>query len=123
MIDPRQLRLPLNPEVHPSAYPLLTKTAYSALRGYLEVLERYAREHGVPVSRVEIGSFADPEEGTQQLVVAQWVGLPSQNAMEYWQRVGEAIESWVDGLPEAEADKVAEGIALEVYSDVDDAAA
>ena len=123
MIDPRQLRLPLNPEVQPSAYPLLSKAVYTLLRGYLELLDRYAREQSIPVDRVEIGSFQDPEEGTQQLVIAQWVGLSPQEAMEYWQRVGETVQLWVRGLPEVEATRVAEGISLEVYSDVDDAAA
>lgn len=123
MIDPAKSKLPMDPIIHPSAYPPLTARLEPLLRGYLGAIERYVQHHSIPTSRVEISGFEDPEEGDQQVVVALWIGLPAKEAMEQWHRVGRAIEDWINTLSDPEADAIAEGIAMEVYSDVDDAAA
>jgi len=123
MIDPAKSKLPMDPSIHPSAYPLLTAGMEPLLRSYLAVIGRYVQQHSIPIGRVEISGFEDPEEGDQQVVVALWIGLPATEAMGQWHEVGRAIEDWVNGLSDLEADAIAEGIAMEVYSDVDDAAA
>lgn len=123
MIDPTKSKLPMDPSIHSSAYPLLTARMEPLLRGYLGVIERYMRQHSIPMSKIEISGFEDPEEEDHQIVVALWIALPANEAMEQWHRAGRAIEDWVNELTDLEADAIAERIAMEVYSAVDDAAA
>lgn len=120
MMEPTKVKLPLGPSIHPSAGPILAGEIEPLLRGYLQVVEGFAQRHSIPISKVEISGFQDPEEGSQQLVVAIWMRLPTKDAMERWHAMGRALENWVNGLPELEAETVAEWIAMEVYSDVEE---
>ncbi|MDO8673785.1 MAG: hypothetical protein Q7O66_20435 [Dehalococcoidia bacterium] len=73
----------------------------------------------MPVSKIEVSGFVDPEEGTEEVVVTQWVRVSRQTALEYWDRLGPSVEVWVDFLPERLARVVTERIAIEVRCDID----
>lgn len=41
------------------------------------IAERHVLRHTIPMTRVGIRGFEDPEKGDQQVVVALWKGLPT----------------------------------------------
>ncbi|MCL4534634.1 MAG: hypothetical protein M1370_05685 [Bacteroidetes bacterium] len=75
MIDPTKPKLRMDPSIHPSAYPLLTARMEPLPRGYLGDIERYARQHSTPTTKIEIRGFEDLAEGELQIVVALWIDL------------------------------------------------
>ena len=86
-------------ERHPSALPYVTDRVREVLDAILPLLELEARRNYVPVRKIEIRGYKDPEEGVSEVVVRQWVDLPGKAAMDYWERLGAAIEAWIDTLP------------------------
>ncbi len=93
------------------------------LSRYLKLIEGFARREGITVTKTKVGAYHDPEENTDQLVVSQWVKLPEDATMDYWDHLGTEIENWVNTLDQNDADLVAEWIALEVRPDAADEAA
>ena len=41
-----------------------------------------------------VSRFVDPEEDRQELVITQYVNLPFEAALVYWDELGDAIEKW-----------------------------
>lgn len=125
MLDPAS-RFSLKAKVEPSAQQLLGHLPANVgilLGEVLDLMDRYARENSISVTRTEVVARRDPEEATEKLVIRQWVNLPRDAAMEYWDRVGKEIEGWLYDQPDMLADQVAEWTVFTVYSEVDDAAA
>lgn len=83
----------------PTALPFLTDRVRETVSAMLPILEREAQKNGVPVRKVEIRGYKDPEEGVSEVVVRQWVDLPGGAAMEYWDRLGLVLDAWIDTLP------------------------
>lgn len=112
----------ISPEIiiNPSARPILTDRVQATLDRLLVLLEREAQRSFVPVSKIEVSGFVDPEEDTEEVVVTQWVKVSTQTALEYWDRLGAAVEVWIDFLPERLAEVAVERIAIEVRWDIDD---
>ncbi|MBI3248857.1 MAG: hypothetical protein HYZ50_20335 [Deltaproteobacteria bacterium] len=99
----------------PSARPLLTDRVQRALQSFfLPFLDHEARRNGIPVSKIEIRGFSDPEEDTQEIVVSQWVKVPADMALDYWDQVGAAFECWLTTQPVAIAQLLQERMALEI---------
>jgi hypothetical protein len=84
------------------------------------LLEREARRSFTPVSKIEVSGFVDPEEDTQEVVATQWVKVPPQAALDYWDKLGAAIEAWIDFLPDELAEVAIEQLAIEIRWDIDD---
>ncbi len=108
-------------DIDPEAGKLLASVSPAVghlLEQYLDMIGGYAREAGVKVTHTEVDAYHDPEDNTDQLLVAQCVKLPSEKVMEYWDHVGAVVEDWAKGLGAEESDLVSEWIALEVRPDV-----
>ena len=103
-----------SPLVHPSARAHITDRVQSVLNMLCPILVQEAQRNFVVVTKTEISAFRDPEEDTVEIVVTQWVKLPAASALEYWDRVGRAIQYWSMGLP-PELERIAlERLAIEV---------
>lgn len=98
----------------PSALPLLTDRVQNALQSFRSFLAHEARRNGIPVSKIEVRGFSDPEEDTQEIVVSQWVKVPADMALDYWDQVGAAFECWLTTQPVAIAQLLQERMALEI---------
>ncbi len=105
--------------IAPSARSMLTDRMQETLNRLLALLTQEARRNFIPVSKIEIRGFVDPEEDTKEVVVTQWVKVPPSTALDYWDRLGAAVELWIDYLPETLASIVVERIAIEVRWDAD----
>jgi len=97
-----------------SCRPLLTGPVRAALDGLVSLLTRGAEQSSVPVIRIDVRGFSDPEEGAQQVVVRQWVDLPAREAFPYWDSLGPAYEAWLHSAPEGLAAVYTEQIAFEI---------
>ena len=93
---------------------MLTDRMQETLNRLLALLTQEARRNFIPVSKIEIRGFVDPEEDTKEVVVTQWVKVPPSTALDYWDRLGAAVELWIDYLPETLASIVLERIAIKV---------
>ena len=125
MIDPLS-GIPANVDVQPDAKKLLRRVPASVralLVEILDVMERSAQEYSAPVVRMELIAERDPEDGTEKVVVRQWVRTSHETAMDYWAKVGRDIDGWVRQLPEPAADQVGEWVAFVVHPEANDAAA
>lgn len=109
----------IQPEViiKPSARPMLTDRVRATLNRLVVLLERQARQNFIPIDKIEVDGFVDPEEDTEEVVVTQWVRISAEAALDYWDRLGATLEAWIDLLPEELARIAAERIAVEVRWD------
>ena len=114
----------MRPEVviNPSARPMLTDRAKATLDRLLVLLEQEARRRFMPVIKVEVARFIDPEEDTQELVVSQCIRVSSQPALDYWDKLGAAVEVWIDSLPEELRRVAVEQVSVDVRWNIDDTA-
>ena len=108
--------------IDPSARPMLTDRVCMTLDRMLPLLRGEARRSFIPVSKVEVRGFVDPEEDTEEVVVIQWVKVSPQAALAYWDRLGSMIEFWTDFLPDELARIATERLSIEVRWDINDAA-
>lgn len=119
---PTALNLPrIEPKeiIHPSARPFLTDRVQEILERLKPLLKREAHRNFIPVSKIEVSGFVDPEEDIEEVVITQWVRVPVQEALDYWDRLGAALEVWIDSLP-AQLTRVAiERISVEVRWGID----
>ena len=106
--------------IDPSVRPMLTDRVRLTLDRILLLLEGEARRSFIPVSKVEVSGFVDPEENTEEIVVTQWVGISAQAALAYWDKLGALVEFWIDFLPGESARIVTERLAIEVRWDAND---
>lgn len=71
---------------------MLTDRVREVLRDLLQLLSREARRYYIPVSKIEISGFVDPEENRREVVVTQWVKVSARMAMDYWDMLGFRVE-------------------------------
>ncbi|MCD6283392.1 hypothetical protein J7J84_07340 [bacterium] len=109
----------LEPVIDSTAMPMLSDRVKRALNGLFRLLQHEARRCFVRVVKVEVRGFSDPEEGTQEVVVSQYVMLPPRGALDYWDKLGVLVEVWAKNLPEELVRTVTEGISIEVRWDND----
>ena len=121
-IEPYVPRIEPETIINPSARPMLTDRVRMTLDRMLPLLRGEARRSFIPVSKVEVRGFVDPEEDTEEVVVTQWVKVSSQTALAYWDRLGSMIEFWIDFLPDELARIATERLSIEVRWDINDAA-
>ena len=78
-----------------SCRPLLTDDLRAALESLISLLTRAAARQRVPVLRLDVCGFSDPEEDNAQVVVRQWVRLPPREALSYWDSLSPDYEAWL----------------------------
>jgi len=98
----------------PSCRPLLTNPVRTALDGLISLLTQEAEQKTVPVLKMDVRGFSDPEEDGRQIVVRQWVRLPAREAFLYWDSLGPAYEAWLHSAPEGLKPVYTEQIAFEI---------
>jgi hypothetical protein len=105
------------PEIvfHPSAYSILEEQSIGKmLEPILNLLKLEAHKYNLEASKIEISGFIDPEENAQKLVVTQWLGVGADIALDYWEKLGAAFESWISDLNEETNKILSEKVAVEV---------
>ncbi len=103
--------------VQPSARSRITGKVKSVLDKLYPLLIEEARRTQVALTRIEVSTFSDPEDDTTELVVTQWVQLSPSSALEYWDRVGIALQHWSQQLSRELRRIALERIAVEVRWD------
>lgn len=98
----------------PSCRPLLTSDVRVALDGLISLLAREAEQKAVPVLKMDVRGFSDPEEDSHQVVVRQWVKLPARQAFLYWDSLGPAYEAWMHSASKELMPIYTEQIAFEI---------
>jgi hypothetical protein len=106
--------------IDPSARPMLTDRVCMTLDRIIPLLKGEARRSFIPVSKVEVRGFVDPEEDTEEVVVVQWVKVSPQAALAYWDKLGSMIEFWIGFLPDELARIATERLSIEVRWDIND---
>ncbi len=85
----------------------------------IPLLESEARRSFVPVTKIEVTGFVDPEEDTDEVVVTVWVKLSPPEALNYWDKLGGSVELWTDYLPADLAEVAEERLAIEVRPELE----
>ncbi len=109
--------------IAPSARPSLAGDVRIVLDSLLALLKREAGKRLIPVTKVEVVRFADPEEDVDELVIIQHVNIPPKEALDYWDELGTAVETWIDTLPEALKTIATERFSVEIFWNSDDSTA
>jgi hypothetical protein len=90
---------PLNVYTSVTPYALIRKNIQRLLPALTDLLQRQAQQHSIPVDRVEVSEFMDPEGGPIQTIVRQWVQTTSREALDYWANLDQPLQKWIDSLP------------------------
>lgn len=110
------------PRVHftclPSAESLLTDRVQATLVRLFPIMERVIHLERVPVQKLELFGFRDPEEGSQELVVSLSVNLPEPEALLLWDKLGHAIKGMMEYLPSYMVNILYDRISIEVLGSV-----
>ena len=118
-MGPVQLRRPrLHSTYLPSARSLLTDRVQATLNRLFPMMERVIRLERVPVQKLELFGFRDPEEDWQELVVSLSVNLPESEALLLWDKLGHAIEGMMEYLPRYMVNILYDRISIEVLGSV-----
>ena len=96
-----------------SARSMLTDRMRVLLDQLCPLLGRAARIYGVQSLKIVVSGFIDPEEDRAQIVVTQWVNLPTDAAFHYWEKLGALIDDWMRLLPDT-FKPVAERIGVDI---------
>jgi hypothetical protein len=108
------LRSHTPPAMSRSVRASLTDRERAALERVLPVILKVARQDAIPVRHVAIERFNDPEEGSSEIVIIQWVDASPEAAFALWDQQGTAVEMLYDILPPVLADIARERISVEV---------
>lgn len=87
-------------EILKSANAMISDRMLIVLDGLFPQLDRAAHLYGIPVRKVVVSGYIDPEEDRDELVVTQIVNLPTQSALEYWDKMALLVSDWEDRLPD-----------------------
>ena len=108
--------------VHESANSYLTSEINDALDQFLLALQRDAHSQHVPLARIELAGYVDPEEDFEEVVVQVFTNLTCEEALTYWDRLGTLVESWTATLPPPLQNLMREKVAFDVQWDASDPA-
>ncbi len=86
--------LPAGVVVDSSALPLLDDVARRLIRDLIPLLERNARDQQVTADRVGIRGYTSWEEGERELIITQYVDLPLEESLAYWDTLETPLEDW-----------------------------
>lgn len=98
----------------PDLVPALAVETESALSQLIAFLQHEAKRSHLSAEKIEVRRFLDPEDGSEEIVVTQWLAAPAGVALDYWERLGSAVESWSHSLPKSVARVMSDQVAIEV---------
>lgn len=98
---------------------LLTDDVRPAVESLVSLLTHAAARQHIPVLRLDVRGFTDPEEENAQIVVRQWVRLTPPEALHYWDSLGPSYEAWLRSCSDLMPDAT-EQVAFEVRWTEDD---
>jgi hypothetical protein len=117
-VPPRQAYVQTNyppPEYDDSSLTTIwTDRASEVVEFFLPVLRAEAASSFAYVTRVQVEGFVDPEEEFEQISITQWVQLNPEQALDYWDHLGLAIQERTDLLPDYLAELASERVAIRV---------
>ena len=64
----------------------------AAVEAYLAIVRAYQYPHPIFVTKIEVSSWLDPENGSRHWTVTHWLDAPDDQAMDYWEAVDTEIE-------------------------------
>ena len=99
---------------HSSLATIWTDRVEEVVDWLLPVLRAQAGTSFVYVTRLEVEGFVDPEEDFEEVSITQWVQLSPEQAMDYWDRLGLAIQERTDLLPEYLQELASERVGVRV---------
>lgn len=68
----------------------------------------------IPVQRISIGTFTDPEEAWTNVTLTVSVLCPAAHALAFWDYLGDRIDRWRSTLSEKSAAQLSESLAVYV---------
>ena len=83
----------------PSAIPLLSSDLAPLVREVFRLMLSEAKQDNIAVMKLTAYGHVSPEEGTEQLVLTQFVDLPVAEALTYRRRLFQAFGAWAETLP------------------------
>ena len=101
-------------DIDGSAEALLTDALRPVVWNLIRFLGCEAEKYPTALRRFEVRGYTSPEEGTEQIIVRQWVKLPPLEALAYWDHLETPVEEWIATLPPADADLLAQRVTIEV---------
>lgn len=78
-------------------------------------LSEFALRCYIPVQRVEISEFIDPEEDDRHITITQWVHVSADTALKYWDELALVVEDFVEQLPSGLSSIAKRQIQVEVF--------
>lgn len=105
-----------------SAVPMLTDRMQLTINRLLAMMQYQAQRKAVSVKAIVISGFVDPEEDSRKVIVTQRVDLPAQAALDYWDKLGIAIESLYAYMPDILAQILIERVSVQVEWNIDNTA-
>lgn len=85
---------------------------YKSLMGFLKNHISYSL---IKTKELEVGVFDDPEEDRNELVITITVDAPPQQAIDYWDRLGRALDEWKKKLDIDDAFHLDANVAIHVH--------
>lgn len=86
----------------------------AAVDAYLAIVREYQYPHPITVTKIEVWSWIDPENGSRHWTVTHWLDAPADQAIAYWDGVDTEIEQKLETLAPETADLVRYEIATDV---------
>ena len=97
-----------------SLTPLLTGSRAKALNSLLEFLIPVLRDDPVIVSAIEVIGYVDNEEFSEEILVTLCTSEPGTSAMQFWNRIGAAIDEWLPTNPNKLRSAIRDSIVVNV---------
>ena len=85
-----------------SAYRLITPQVREVLDGVLKVVQAQIREEAIKPERVEIYGTPDYDEVKGNIIILAWTEMESEPAFAFWDRLADAVQAWIETLPESQ---------------------
>ena len=111
------------PEIVPflnKAKAIITDRVKIVLDKLLYFLERESRRNYIPVNKMEVSCFSDPEDGKKTVIVAQFVRVSPEISMNYWDILCARLDVWANSLPEEYKEIFMDRISTEVRPEIND---
>ena len=98
----------------PAATRLLTPDLRKLISTVDAMVITSSHRAGIPVKRISIDAFTDPEEAWTNVSLTVSVACPAAHALAFWDYLGDRIDRWRNTLSEESAAQLSESLAVYV---------